>query len=548
MKNKIIAGMILIILNITIALPLCRVEAYSGEIDPENYITLPSTIWIENKVGTGTISLSSSANEYSISYQKIDTTKSTLDNISNKLAEINKYIEASNKTIKEKEANLTTLQNEYNELATSGTATEEELKIAKDKYDEAYAEYEEYFNNAKTEVSKKQSEYLALIPNYTDSWKKTTNTSDNVQLDFTNYTGTAHFILWVKIENGTNTYYDFMGYSSEIKEDKPNEEPGDDTNNGEWTDFSKAKFDLKKDGISSAIIEVSGVTPKEESFYDLLITPNNSKPNVTGDISANRITLSYDNNNKTFKTTDTAEVAKYVELNQDIYVSIVERRNSIDNVITYGNKLERYAESKYSDAFHATFMTYDTDQIVTKFTHNKENNRKIQIKIGKITDQEILKKIKNQNSSGFADLMSYAKSNSGIYNQTVSSDKDDSFAIEYNAGNSSNKGNSVINLKGLENEAYYYLYIKTDDENGKYTSNEAVTLARASVHDAEKWFMFFYGSSDFKWANFGNTEVDNTVAPDRLPQAGVNSILVVVTSVIAVGGIIAYRKFKKYNF
>lgn len=60
--------------------------------------------------------------------------------------------------------------------------------------------------------------------------------------------------------------------------------------------------------------------------------------------------------------------------------------------------------------------------------------------------------------------------------------------------------------------------------------------------------MFFYGSSDFKWANFGNTEVDNTVAPDRLPQAGVNSILVVVTSVIAVGGIIAYRKFKKYNF
>lgn len=548
MKNKIIAGMILIILNITIALPLCRVKAYSGEIDPENYITLPSTIWIENKVGTGTISLSSSANGYSISYQKIDTTKSTLDNISNKLDEINKYIEASNKTIKEKEANLTTLQNEYNELATGGTATEEELKIAKDKYDEAYAEYEEYFNNAKTEVSKKQSEYLALIPNYTDSWKKTTNTSDNVQLDFTNYTGTAHFILWVKIENGTNTYYDFMGYSSEIKEDKPTEEPDDNTNNGEWTDFSKAKFDLKKDGISSAIIEVSGVTPKEESFYDLLITPNNSKPNVTGDISAKRITLSYDNNNKTFKTTDTAEVAKYVELNQDIYVSIVERRNSIDNVVTYGNKLERYAEAKYSDAFHATFMTYDTDQIVTTFTHNKENNRKIQIKIGKITDQEILKKIKNQNSSGFADLMSYAKSNSGIYNQTVSSDKDDSFAIEYNAGNSSNKGNSVINLKGLENEAYYYLYIKTDDENGKYTSNEAVTLARASVHDAEKWFMFFYGSSDFKWANFGNTEVDNTVAPDRLPQAGVNSILVVVTSVIAVGGIIAYRKFKKYNF
>ena len=33
------------------------------------------------------------------------------------------------------------------------------------------------------------------------------------EYDFSNYTGTAHFILWVKIDNGTNTYYDFMGYS-----------------------------------------------------------------------------------------------------------------------------------------------------------------------------------------------------------------------------------------------------------------------------------------------------------------------------------------------
>ena len=555
MKNKVIWGMILIILSFISALLLCRVEAYSGEIDPENYIKLPSSISVKNKVGTGTISLSSSAKGYSISYQKIDITKSTLDSISNKLNETNKYIEESNKTVKEKEANLTTLLNKYNELAKSETATDKEKTNAKAKYDEAYAEYETYINNTKTEVTKKQSEYLALIPNYTDSWKKTTNTSNNVELDFANYTGTAHFILWVKIDNGTNTYYNFTAYSSEIKEDNNdnnnnnNDKSGDNTNNGEWTDFSKVKFELKKDGQSRAIIEVSGVTPKEGSTYSLLITSNNNKPNVTNDLSNEGITLLYDKNTKTFKAADeTSKVAKYVELNQDIYVSVIERRNSINNVVTYGNKLERYAEAKYSDAFSATYMSYNRDQIVMSFTHSGENHRRFQIKIGKITDQEILKKIKNQNSSGFADLMTYAKSDSGnIYDQTVSSN-DENYAIKYTAGETSGTGNSVIDLKGIEKDAYYYLYVKTDDENGKYISNEAVTLARASVYENEKWFMFFYGADDFTWADFGNVEGGNTESPKELPRAGANGILVIISSMVAVGGFIAYRKYKKNNF
>lgn len=43
MANKIIAKMILKILNSIIALPICRKKSYSGEIDSENYITLLAT-------------------------------------------------------------------------------------------------------------------------------------------------------------------------------------------------------------------------------------------------------------------------------------------------------------------------------------------------------------------------------------------------------------------------------------------------------------------------------------------------------------------------
>ena len=73
--------------------------------DPENYITLPSTIWIQNKVGKGTVTLSSSASGYNISYQKVDITKEKLDSIKAKSDEVNDYIETSNQTIREKETN-----------------------------------------------------------------------------------------------------------------------------------------------------------------------------------------------------------------------------------------------------------------------------------------------------------------------------------------------------------------------------------------------------------------------------------------------------------
>lgn len=220
MKNKIISIIVLIVLILPLLSFYSVVQAYSGEIDPENYITLPSTIWVEDKVGTGTISLSSSASGYSISYQKIDITKATLDNIHTKHTEINQFIESSNKEIKDKETNLATLRNEYETLRNSETVIQEELTDAENKYNEAYEEYQEYVNTANGKVQTMHTEYLALIPNYTNSWQTTTNTSNNVKLDFKDYTGTAHFILWVKIENETNTYYDFTAYSSEVKEEQ----------------------------------------------------------------------------------------------------------------------------------------------------------------------------------------------------------------------------------------------------------------------------------------------------------------------------------------
>lgn len=553
MKRKLLVLTIIMALISPLFLSVYKVQAYTGEIDPENYITCPSRITIQNNIGTGTVTLSASASGYNISYQKIDITKEKSDSIEAKLDELNAYIETSNQTIKEKESNLDTLKTEYQNLQNDETATEEQKTTARTNYETAYADYSEYVDNCNAQKKTLHAAYLSLVPDYTNSWETTTNSLNNIKLDFSNYTGQVYFILWVKIANGVNTYYKFGWYSSEIKEETKTDTEQSGNNNstttteGEWTDFSNAKFELKKDGVSNAIVEISGITPKEKSRYYLYISSNNSKPTVDECLNDAKIGLSYDEDlNALVSDHQFAKVETYVEANQDLYASVVEVKGETQAsaVVAFGTKLERFAEPKYNDAFSSTFMSMTATQIISCFTHDGSNNRKLQIKVGKITDTSILNKIKNKNSTGLEELLSYAKKNSGIYNETVNANTGESF-LQYNTV--FDKGKNIINLNGLENDAYYFIYIKTDDENGKYTSNEAVTLAQANVY-GDVWGLYFYGSSDFEWADWGSE--DPTISPNPLPNTGALVVALCGTLflVTALCGVVAYKKYKKYNF
>ena len=143
--------------------------------------------------------------------------------------------------------------------------------------------------------------------------------------------------------------------------------------------------------------------------------------------------------------------------------------------------------------------------------------------------------------------MTYAKSNSGLYDQVLDS-KEHSDSIEYTATKS-------IDLQGLQDEEYYYLYVKPIDENGKYVSTEAVTLGQAYVSN-DYWSLHFYGSSDFKWTDWetnsggGKTDPgDDSIVPGTLPKTGYEYVTYGgIILVVALSGFIAYKKYRKYNF
>ena len=608
MRKKIIVLMILITFCVSILSIFCNVEAFSGELDPKNYITMPLSIMLSNGVGSGTIRVSSSASSYSISYQKVDMSESKYQEISNKGTEIDNYYNESKKTLDEKEAKANTLYQEYNTLQKSGTATEEQLTEAYNKAKEASNEYNEYVNTVNANLKKMNQEYYALIPNYTNSWTPTTNTTDNVQLDFKNYSGKIYFVLWAKIDNGTDVYYDMTIYSSKVDRNetisisktsasiKINETlqltassstsskitwTSSDTSiatvdsnglvkgikegyavitakgsektatctitvdqNGEWTDFTNAKFELKKVGTSSCNLEISNVIPKSNSLYYLLITSNADKPKITSDTEKKKISLTYDSDNKKFYS---HELEEYVELNQDLYASVIEE-NKDKEVVIYGKKINRYSEPKYNDAFFATFMTNKKDQIITKFTYSGKADRNVQIKIGRVTDLSIIKKIKNEDNSGFESLLSLAKSNDGIFNKNVEIKKDSKSDVSYDANKDSNE-EDLIKLDNLQDGAYYFLYVKVDDENGKYITQEAVTLAQGQTYPGG-WSMFFYGDNNLKWPDYENTkQEDDSTAKGELPQTGVQATVIISLIVIFTGvGVFSYRQYRKNSF
>ena len=608
MRKKIIVLMILIAFCVSILSIFCNVEAFSGELDPKNYITMPLSIVLSNGVGSGTIRVSSSASSYSISYQKVDMSESKYQEISNKGTEIDNYYNESKKTLDEKEAKANTLYQEYNTLQKSGTATEEQLTEAYNKAKEASNEYNEYVNTVNANLKKMNQEYYALIPNYTNSWTPTTNTTDNVQLDFKNYSGKIYFVLWAKIDNGTDVYYDMTIYSSKVDRNetisisktsasiKINETlqltassstsskitwTSSDTSiatvdnnglvkgikegyavitakgsektatctitvdqNGEWTDFTNAKFELKKVGTSSCNLEISNVIPKSNSLYYLLITSNADKPKITSDTEKKKISLTYDSDNKKFYS---HELEEYVELNQDLYASVIEE-NKDKEVVIYGKKINRYSEPKYNDAFFATFMTNKKDQIITKFTYSGKADRHVQIKIGRVTDLSIIKKIKNEDNSGFESLLSLAKSNDGIFNKNVEIKKDSKSDVSYDANKDSNE-EDLIKLDNLQDGAYYFLYVKVDDENGKYITQEAVTLAQGQTYPGG-WSMFFYGDNNLKWPDYENTkQEDDSTAKGELPQTGVQATVIISLIVIFTGvGVFSYRQYRKNSF
>lgn len=347
----------------------------------------------------------------------------------------------------------------------------------------------------------------------------------------------------------------------------------------EFTDFSNATYKSELD-YDIETLQISGIEPNDSDGYYYVITPNESKPNIifstTGGVDTEKMeeTIEHFLINEEEKYMYTRELAKYTELNQDLYLWIIQEVRLEDSYVDEeGNYIYRTSKfvvegEKLTRAelppLNLILQTFDIGHWSSTETEENDNytymrfnfptqqeNRKFTLKIGKVTDINILSKIQKNDYSGITELLSYAKTHDAVYSQTLTTTSE----AYYRSDESLFDGYTL-----LQDDAYYYIYVEFDDENGKYYPIEGVTLGQAwKSSNNSNWDLWAYTADNFDWDNLipsytpseptpsePTPEKDTTTAPSILPNAGSKTVIAILVMIMAVS-IILYKKYNKFN-
>ena len=279
----------------------------------------------------------------------------------------------------------------------------------------------------------------------------------------------------------------------------------------QWTDFSNATYEIKYVFDTQARLIISDFTIDNNATYWWFITPNSTKPEFNeSDI----------NNYNYYLGGDKTNITEYVELNQDLYFWMVERKydeqsNPHFKFVVEGQKIERTGYYKDNRIFNGSTLTGDWTWLKFSNIAWGKHTRNINVKVGKITDVNLLNKLKNKESGAFTDLLEYSKNAKTICNDTLTSTTKTG---DYYSGYDSMYNNDIclkIQRSDVQHNAYYFVYVSLDDENGKYYPVEAVMLGMATNNPtAEGYGIYFYGSNQFSWDGL---TIDETTPTEKEP-------------------------------
>lgn len=340
-----------------------------------------------------------------------------------------------------------------------------------------------------------------------------------------------------------------------------------------FTDFSKAKYELLFD--YSTDLKISNIKPKDKNTnYYYIITAENKKPTIykrsNGGLDSEKTKeADYLGINVEKNYLYSLNLDKYIELNQDLYLWVIEDvgldesytengENYISRstkFVVEGQKLTRPQLPQLNLILKSvTISGGKKDEL--KYSSINFNfpsateNRKFKLKIGKVTDKSILQKIQKNDYRGITELLTYAKNNKAVYTKDLTTTQRNWYRAE---------AALFDGFKLLDHKAYYYIYVEFDDENGKYYPIEAVTLGQAWNNSSNVWWdLLAYTSEKFEWNNLSSSYTDDkkeevkeetkeevkddTIAKDKLPNTGMRMALII--SILGLAGTTVFFKIK----
>ena len=336
----------------------------------------------------------------------------------------------------------------------------------------------------------------------------------------------------------------------------------------EWTDFNNAKLEiipyannLETAETISYKIKISNVTLDPESYYWIYL--HKKEENISADGIKFKCQTAIDDGSNEATINDAYSFAKLLEKSGDLYISIVETKNGGIGKSEIVVQAKEIARPELLPKLGNRIPMY-FDKISTKtyyFAPNSDSTKRtLNIKIGKVTDTQILKDIKQNKANGLQNLLAYAKKQS-TYNYTGK--------VDYEIHKTAGITEELVSKMNLEAKSYYFAYIEVDTENGVYYPVEDIAL----YYSGNATGLSRYPKENFVWDIKEETppssdkkddvkkeeeinaiekdppkqENDPTQAEKPIPQTGENILYITGIITVALVAILGHKKYKEYK-
>lgn len=324
-----------------------------------------------------------------------------------------------------------------------------------------------------------------------------------------------------------------------------------------WTDFSKVKIRLEKTNSSPKDYSMyfDNVTFNKDSVYYVYLTHTTNEPKVESDSYGlpNNSQGIADKNG--YSSTQNHINGKWMVESGDLYVWVLEHNiNNSDKekFVLSAKKVNRPELNDLDSRIRCSFFYDETYILIPEYNQNDDDfpDRKINIKIGQVDDNNILQLIKDGKKEGLDKLLEYSKKDKGKYETTISKKATIS---KYKALTS--------DMNFLNEGKYYYAYMYLDDESNKYIGVEDVSLYKPLITKNGSSLTNYLDSS-FVWnlstgsnaktekndtSTKKETSDDKTIANKKIPFAGVNFIILTIILIVGITIFALYYQNKKYK-
>lgn len=397
--------------------------------------------------------------------------------------------------------------------------------------------YSIYFNTSSSETIELNE---VVLTNFSTEavYKYTIKSGDNGELKPGNFVNTSNYLI--EDESG-NKYYLTSPFITKFE----TKILADTTI--KWADFEKVEVKMESVSASnynSFDVKVHNCNLNSDNSYYVHLS-HQAEENI-------KIKNSYDiydnygsKGNKIWQTTLytpsctvnlNSECRNLLVEAKDVYITIceIDKNTSTPRIVLNSKKIERLSHLPLTQRIGAYFFNDYTSTFCWE-PYGENIERKVNYKIGKVTDLALLQSLKNGDVNALTKLMEYAKKADTIGTGTLKLGED----------------KAITDKLDLVDDEYYYVYLEIDTENGKYREIEDVSLYQALVSDSVGKNLYSMVDKNFHW-NISEEAIskkeDPTIAKSsKLPNTGISLVVVITALGFSIVSIILFKKYKFYK-